>query len=1851
MRSLFSSFYSFAHRSFSTICKTRLRRQAIALALLLSLIVMPIHSSAYEGVKEIASSSYHFTVAPLRLLPSLFKRWFAPARTEATRERLADRINAVSRITISPLRFVGYQEQSQSFSAQGLNANDQTIQGVRFSWESSDPEKVRIDDSGRARFLQPGQVQLTCRAGSASTSVPVLVRPGARPIQTDEEWRLDQGALRPDGTTSTGVGSLLPSIPQLLNKIMPTAQAQGSGSADLGYDELYTDPANLVGTPLNRGADASRIGAVLPEGSNFEFAVPIIGLGGRGLGTSLTLFYNSRVWSRRSNNVAFDAIVGEPAPGFSLGFGRIVVYDVGAGGNPTCKFMLIDPDGTRHYLGSGNYSTSATYTTTDGTNIKYIGNASVGGTLIYPDGTNVDINVVNNRLLPTQILDTNGNYLTITYKDLEEDGSGGYIQFPALKIKRVRDTLGRYIDFNYNSSFQLTSITAPGFGGTTQNPVTDTIAKFDYQTYSTTTNFSGLTVERGLANTGLKHIYFPSTNNGYLFTYGGYGQITNVSLRNTMSVNGSGVIQDGSERAAVAFNYPSSGSTSQTDVPAFTQRTETALNATSATYSYSSSTNGFTQTKTFTITRPDSSTVNLTRSTNGASVANGLFTQSETKNSGGTTFAKIVLTYTTAASAPHVQTITSYDDTNTPTKVDFDYDSYGNVTNKREYGQQISGNWQVRRRTHFTYSTSYTYLKNLVTLTEVYDAQQNTNDNDDVLIAKSSVTYDDYNAMGGMEEYSGQAVPPQSYNWGASTTLRGNVTGTTQWYDLAGNQSITRLSKYDKYGNVIKSQVACCQVQSVMMTETTAYSQPECVFKGDESSTHTTSNAFIDFNTGLRNDQTGPNASTDPDDETNLKVSFTYDAARRPASAVTSSGATIGVSVSTSFNDSTLVETTTKQYDDLGTTRTITTTKKSDGWGRVIEETNIHGGQVNTSYNAMGQVSSVTNPFTAGGTPSSYVTSYTYDTLGRTTQVTLPDSNTVQTVYSGLTVTLTDQVNRQVKSESDSLGRLVKVTEQDVSTGTLNQETIYSYNLLDKLTGVNQGNQLRAWKYDDLGRTLFEKIPEQTASINDGTGTLWTSKYTYNQFNQVVTRTDARGVITTYSYDGMNRLTGVSYNVGSTGVPSTPGVYYSYDTTEGNKTNGLLTAVGTGGGRTTDYEEVYNYNSESGRLDSVTHWIANKSYTTSYEYNEGGQRTKLTYPSGYNFYLNHDTKGRIQSFSATQGSNTSGDMLNDVTYNIAGQVADLGLGNGVKEVYGYSADRLQLTSQKAGTTSPYTNRMDLTYSYTASSGQNGSGSTAGNSGQLMTISGTINSTTESAAYTYDNLSRLVTSNQTTNGTSAQRRFAYDRWGNRTGVWNATSGGTQIQSVSIATTSSVVNNRIASVTTNGGSPVSYTVDAAGNVTNDGAHSYTYDAENRVVSVDGGSTAAYAYDHQNRRVKKAVSSTTTHYVWEGNQVLAEHNGSTGALLINYTYSGSRMIRKTESGTTKYFLSDKLSARVVLDTSGSVVGRQAHLPFGEDLNTSGTTDKHKMTSYERDSESSNDYAVNRSYSYNIGRFNQSDPYQASGYLHDPQSWNRYNYTANNPVNRIDPTGLEWDFIEGDIVRLYGWGYFLGIVGLIGRASQNKSATNRGGSARPANVCDARLNWKDPKVSNIPTQWDPQSIPDLGNKIGGVFALNSDYTPPYPIFNISSNLPGAGGWFFINELIVDLSASVLVDKEWLSVRLTKGSGWYTLEGNSKRFDWPPNPRQRNWFFDGPFAAKSTYVTARRYITLDVPGVGTYQPNGEGGLGKVEDGVFTFEFDFRFIYYTGLSECGVKWSVTLRVIGGNGVWDDPIIK
>jgi RHS repeat-associated protein len=94
------------------------------------------------------------------------------------------------------------------------------------------------------------------------------------------------------------------------------------------------------------------------------------------------------------------------------------------------------------------------------------------------------------------------------------------------------------------------------------------------------------------------------------------------------------------------------------------------------------------------------------------------------------------------------------------------------------------------------------------------------------------------------------------------------------------------------------------------------------------------------------------------------------------------------------------------------------------------------------------------------------------------------------------------------------------------------------------------------------------------------------------------------------------------------------------------------------------------------------------------------------------------------------------------------------------------------------------------------------------------------------------------------------------------------------------------------------------------------------------------------------------------------------------------------------------------MMTDSSGNVIGQQAHCPYGEQWYAQNTTRKWLFTNYERDAESGNDYAAFRYNTSRLGRF--ASPDLLAGSPADPQSLNRYPYVRDDPANGVDPLGL---------------------------------------------------------------------------------------------------------------------------------------------------------------------------------------------------------------------------------------------------
>ena len=71
---------------------------------------------------------------------------------------------------------------------------------------------------------------------------------------------------------------------------------------------------------------------------------------------------------------------------------------------------------------------------------------------------------------------------------------------------------------------------------------------------------------------------------------------------------------------------------------------------------------------------------------------------------------------------------------------------------------------------------------------------------------------------------------------------------------------------------------------------------------------------------------------------------------------------------------------------------------------------------------------------------------------------------------------------------------------------------------------------------------------------------------------------------------------------------------------------------------------------------------------------------------------------------------------------------------------------------------------------------------------------------------------------------------------------------------------------------------------------------------------------------------------------------------------------------------------------------------------------TPAQRFTGKERDTETRLDYFGARYYSAGPGRFTSADPKKFSGRtIENPQKWNKYAYTLNNPLALFDPDGRE--------------------------------------------------------------------------------------------------------------------------------------------------------------------------------------------------------------------------------------------------
>ena len=217
------------------------------------------------------------------------------------------------------------------------------------------------------------------------------------------------------------------------------------------------------------------------------------------------------------------------------------------------------------------------------------------------------------------------------------------------------------------------------------------------------------------------------------------------------------------------------------------------------------------------------------------------------------------------------------------------------------------------------------------------------------------------------------------------------------------------------------------------------------------------------------------------------------------------------------------------------------------------------------------------------------------------------------------------------------------------------------------------------------------------------------------------------------------------------------------------------------------------------------------------------------------------------------------------------------------------------------------------------------------------------------------------------------------------------------------------------------------DLNGNLTNDSFHTYAWDSDANLTTLDSATTLTY--DALDRRVEKGTSGVYTQTLYGPNGMkLALVNGATVSKVFTPLPGGATAVY-TSSGLAYYRHPDWLgSSRLASTPARTVYYDGAYAPYGENYAEAGTTDRN-FTGQNQDTASDLYDFLYREYHPTQGRWVQPDPAGLSAVdPRNPQSWNRYGYVLNSPVGTIDPMGLSDFSVTGTACKWWQLWCWLG-------------------------------------------------------------------------------------------------------------------------------------------------------------------------------------------------------------------------------
>ncbi len=640
-------------------------------------------------------------------------------------------------------------------------------------------------------------------------------------------------------------------------------------------------------------------------------------------------------------------------------------------------------------------------------------------------------------------------------------------------------------------------------------------------------------------------------------------------------------------------------------------------------------------------------------------------------------------------------------------------------------------------------------------------------------------------------------------------------------------------------------------------------------------------------------------------------------------------------------------------------------------------------------------------------TPANKTSFGGYDVFGRVGTITAPDSKTITFEYQGSRLTkrtvnmalgLDGEAPVVTVERTDAHGRLASVTEADGTPEAMT--TSYGYDVSGQLGTVTMtaaaGTQSRTFIYDARNLLSKETHPELGAA---GGGTIEYSDFTAQGQPRRRKTGSATAFDLTMEYDAAGRLTLLKRTTGAVDLKA-----FQYDPATGRLSAtaryNQLPDLGT-----IAVTEGLGYHTVHGRLvrrdvaiGASAAFSGGRSYANTRIFDDIGGVSATGYPFRTNADGTPAETQRSVSYSRRNGHLTGITGWATLQYQPNGAIAKVTHNGDVTETWtadpnGMARPR-QITVAR-GTTTHWSSGV---YDFDAA-------------GNIKSIG--------SLAYTYDRLGRLSHWRSGAAASYTAEGIIYDPFGNRVGTTLSGCTG-PLQCYTTGVTARAITG-----TTNHFADSTY--DAAGNVIGDAGRTFTYDAVNMTTAITaGGKTFRYLYTADDERVAAVESLANGGYktTW----TLRGLNSELLTVLDGDTWKEDRIWRgstvagfNTPAGKRHQSVDHLGSPRVITDDTGNMVGGiQQFTPFGSGGSVGAGA--LQFTGHERDQSMLGggttalpDYMHARYYDPNLGRFLSVDPVlDVKRAMREPQSWNRYSYVVNNPINRIDPDGRvdqNWD------------------------------------------------------------------------------------------------------------------------------------------------------------------------------------------------------------------------------------------------